>query len=224
MDLRVLASPHYFGPVERRRFGMVHWPECPVRGSALIFPPVGYESVCTHQSLRVLAESMARRGIVAFRVDYDGCGNSIGDDSDEDRVASWLQSVVDAHEELLSFQCGTPVVVGLRLGATLAATRLGADPRVRGLAFWDPIGQGRRYARSLRLFAAASTESEHDQTVVGGIHFTNDTLAAIGALRLEVGALVSTGLLIERGGVRSSVCPSALDVADRVDARDGGDG
>ncbi len=193
----MIGSPHYFGPVERRRFSMLHWPPGDVKGCALICPPIGYENVCAHQTLRQLARQLSDRGIVAMRIDYDGTGNSIGDERDTSRVQSWTQSVRDALDELATLGCGPPVVIGVRLGGTIAASCLSAESNVSGLILWDPIINGRRHMRTLKLLAAPDLV-DSSNIVVGGIPFTDETLDGIGELRLDLDRLPSAGLLIER--------------------------
>ena len=63
------------------------------RKGALILPPLGYEYMTTHRTLRTIAERVAAAGCCALRIDYDGTGDSAGDQWDAGRVAAWRQSV-----------------------------------------------------------------------------------------------------------------------------------
>jgi pimeloyl-ACP methyl ester carboxylesterase len=196
----VIGSPHFFGPPNRSRFSMVHWPSGRLVGSALICPPVAYEAVCAHQSLRRLAEQLAERGIATMRLDYDGTGNSIGDPRETGRVEAWIESIADGIGELTRLARTKPVVVGVRLGGTLALEAAGTGSGVAGAVLWDPVIDGRRYMRSLKLLGSSVDPDLHGgvETVVGGIPFTRETLGSLSRLRLEVRGVQVPGLLVVR--------------------------
>lgn len=118
----------------------------------LILPPTGYAYTCSHRALRGLAEQLAASGHTALRIDYDGTGDSAGDQWDTDRVDSWRRTIRDAAAELRRLGVERLILVGARLGATLAlldAAELEADRVVA----WLPISRGRRYAKELRLLS-----------------------------------------------------------------------
>ena len=48
----------------------------------VIVPPVGYEYWSSHRTLRTLAERLAGQGCCALRFDFDGTGDSAGDQWD----------------------------------------------------------------------------------------------------------------------------------------------
>jgi pimeloyl-ACP methyl ester carboxylesterase len=144
----VSATPLWFGPEDRPLFGWVHLPEGgQVRGAVVLCPPLGYEQLCAHRTFRVLAEHLAERGMVALRFDYDGTGDSFGTDDDPDRVNAWVRSAGDAVDLLRTAGAPTVALVGMRIGATIAAHAVaaGAD----SLVLWDPV-DGRRFLRQLR--------------------------------------------------------------------------
>jgi pimeloyl-ACP methyl ester carboxylesterase len=193
-----LGQPIYFGPSDRARFGFLHWPSSPVRGAAVICPPLGYEAVCAHTTLRHLAEGLAGKGIVTLRIDYDGTGNSVGADTDPDRVAAWQSSVHDAVTQLRLWQLPSVTLVGLRFGATLAA-KASTCPGVGGLVLWDPILSGRRYARAMRLFSATGAQGTVDDGItVGGIVFSAATLTELAAVRVTHDDITVPSLLVLR--------------------------
>jgi pimeloyl-ACP methyl ester carboxylesterase len=118
----------------------------------VILPPVGYAYLCVHRTLRVLAEELAGRGHTVMRFDYDGTGDSAGDQWDRDRITAWRESARHAVAELRRMGCAQITLVGVRLGATLAlldAKSLAADR----LVAWAPVVSGRRYAKELRLMS-----------------------------------------------------------------------
>ncbi|MEP7202468.1 MAG: alpha/beta fold hydrolase [Ilumatobacteraceae bacterium] len=198
-DLRTRAAAHYFGRPDRSRFGMVHWPSGAIHGSVVVCPPIGYESVGAHRSLRRLAEDLCQRGFVVLRFDYDGTGNSVGLPNDPLRLQAWRDSLRDAVDEICSLHDSLPVLVGLRFGAALAAQCVAEGLACRSLVLWDPVLDRRRYSRSLKLLAATGDESSSTTEVsVGGIPFTLETLAEIAAFKASLEGLNCRGLLIER--------------------------
>ncbi len=48
----------------------------------MLCQPLGIESICVYYSYRLLAE----RGLAVLRFDYDGTGDSTGQETDPDRV------------------------------------------------------------------------------------------------------------------------------------------
>ncbi|MDQ0070839.1 alpha/beta superfamily hydrolase [Variovorax boronicumulans] len=147
------AQPLMFGPASRQLFGLFH-PADEARAddsAVLVCPPFGQEGLRTHRFFKVLAERFARAGIATLRFDFHGTGDSPGDES-QGELDGWRRDLCAAHEELRRRAPGKRIVwVGARLGATLAvlAARNGRCDPVR-LVLWEPVIDGRRYARFLR--------------------------------------------------------------------------
>ena len=144
------SEPTWFGPVGRRLAGWVHTPVgTSARGAVLICPPTGLEYVNSHRALVRLADMAAHVGLVAFRFDYDGTGDSAGAMADADRVEAWRGSVRHALAYLRSVVGSAPIgVVGLRLGLTLVADVARSDsPDLLTMVAWDPVLSGRRFFR-----------------------------------------------------------------------------
>ncbi len=126
------------------------------RVAAVICPPFGYEAICAQRSLAALAAAFAGVGIPALRFDYHGTGDSAGDDLDPNRVAAWQASVNAAISQVRTMPgIATVAVVGLRLGALLAATVAATRQDVFAVVAIAPVVQGKAYVRELRALQMA---------------------------------------------------------------------
>jgi pimeloyl-ACP methyl ester carboxylesterase len=98
----------------------------------------------------VLATQLERTGYAAQRFDFFGTGDSGGEGDDLD-VAACLADIELAAAELIRLSGVTRLVlVGLRLGASLAA--LAAERLCpRHLVLWDPVVDGASYLRELAV-------------------------------------------------------------------------
>ncbi len=148
----------YFGSGSRRLFG-IYEPARLVRSrsrAVLLCHPWGSEYLHAHKSMRQLAILLAEAGIDSLRFDYYSTGDSAGDDAEGD-LAGWRQDILTAAEELTSLAGVTRVtLVGLRLGATLAAqASRDLGKAVDGLVLWDPIVEGSAYIEELHAVCRA---------------------------------------------------------------------
>jgi len=117
---------------------------------------IGLEGQRTYRSWRILADALAGEGFTVLRFDYEGSGDSLDTHEDQPAVAGWLRSVTDAVEVMRSQPgIGRVAVVGLRLGALLAARALAGLDVIEDLVLLAPGTSGRHYARELRLLAEA---------------------------------------------------------------------
>lgn len=130
----------------------VHYPPCgtSLRHAVLICSPEGYEYVRAHRNLQQLAMILSRTGADVLRFDFTGHGNSGGKVA-ETGPDHWREDILDSLRTLRELsQPSRVTVVGLRLGATLAATtRL---PDVDHLILIDPVRSGEDYLRMLVEF------------------------------------------------------------------------
>lgn len=143
-------SAFYFESGGRSLFAWLHQPAGALADhGVLICPPLGHEQVHSHRALRHLAEHLAEQGFAVLRFDYLGTGDSDGTEQDPQCLSNWLANVNDAVEWLRGTAgCRKISLVGLRLGATLAA--LYAEQHdVESLVLWAPVVKGRRYVREL---------------------------------------------------------------------------
>jgi alpha-beta hydrolase superfamily lysophospholipase len=129
------------------------------RAAIVLCPPLGYEYMSAYQTWRILAERLAALGFDALRVDYDGTGNSYGDQEDPDRVGAWVRSIDAALSEARRLSESDAVaLIGLRAGALLALDAAAATGGVERLVLWAPFPTGRAHVRELKALAGLSRQ------------------------------------------------------------------
>jgi pimeloyl-ACP methyl ester carboxylesterase len=156
--------PTWFGPASQPRMGWLHRPaDGLVSGGVVICPAAGNEYVSSHRALSLLAGRLEHAGLAAFRFDYAGTGDSAGFLTDV-RVGDWLDSVVDAVELLRASGVSRIAIVGLRLGATVAASVAARCGPLESLVLWDPCVSGDRFLREQRALYAVSVGGSDERT------------------------------------------------------------
>lgn len=184
----------YFGAADAPLFGWLHAaPHAAVaRAGLVICNPFGYEEVCVHRSVLEIAKAAAHSGVPTLRFDYAGCGDSSGDEHDPGTLERWLQSVQQAVDTLKQAS-GVPVVylLGIRLGATLAALAATRRTDIAGMIAIAPVVQGRLYVRELKVlgnssFPGAQLGSMGDGFIeAAGFVLSDETSQAIAAVDLR---------------------------------------
>ncbi len=148
---RIVRIPFYWTSRGESLFGWWHTnrDRHQIEQAVVIAAPLGYEQVHAHRSLRHLADALAHSGIPTLRFDWHGTGDSTGLDEDPDRWTVWSDNLRDA-VELVKRQFGVRrvSVVGLRLGATLAAASLTSN-QIEHLVLWAPVVNGKTYVREM---------------------------------------------------------------------------
>jgi pimeloyl-ACP methyl ester carboxylesterase len=122
----------------------------PTPAAVLFVPPAPQEAMRVHWTSRQLAQAASRAGRFALTFDFLGTGDSAGDPADASLV-EWAYDLVRASQELVDRSAAKRLVVlGSRLGATLALRTLEelAAP-VERLIAWDPVADGKRYQDAL---------------------------------------------------------------------------
>ncbi len=169
----------------------------PARGKrgVLMCSAVGYEELGSHRGWRVLAETLALAGMPTLRFDYPGTGDSDGVETDRGQLASWLQSIADAIAWLKTHAGVEEVaVVGLRLGATLAALACEKQPDIHSLVLMAPVLTGRSYIREMKMLSrmllepqgiTASEEPGGNGFRVGGFLINSETIVAVENIKLS---------------------------------------
>jgi alpha-beta hydrolase superfamily lysophospholipase len=195
----------------------------------VICKPFGYESICSHRSVRTFAESAAALGIPVLRFDYLGTGDSADIDPEADQITVWSEDVIAAIAEL---QRRTGVarvcLLGFRIGALLAALVAERCDSVAGLILVSPIFNGRRYVKELRtthlagLLGASGAAAERggvadragrnsDALEVSGFPFSMATIATLAKTDLRaMPARPPWGTLV----IDNATLPAARDWAD----------
>jgi pimeloyl-ACP methyl ester carboxylesterase len=135
--------------------------------------------------MRLLARLLARAGVHAFRFDYFGTGDSDGTDleSSLSRAADDAGAAIDELKDTAAVRKVT--LIGLRIGAVVAARAAAARRDVDRLVLWDPVFDGEKYldeiadddAAHAKLKRAASGSGQ--PVPVRGFLMAPDALAGI---------------------------------------------
>ncbi len=161
-----METPVWFG---RPGVPLLGWLDAPDDGQAragvVLCPALLGEHVNAYRSFRRLSEALVARDCAVLRFDYESTGDSAGRDEGDGRVAAWQDSVVAAVELLRARGVEQVAVVGLRIGATLAAV---TSPRTspQALVLWDPCVSGRAFLREQRALMSFGVG---DQTDLDGV-------------------------------------------------------
>jgi pimeloyl-ACP methyl ester carboxylesterase len=122
------------------------------RHGVVLCNPFGQEAYATHRGWRMLAERASAAGMTVLRFDYPGTGDSAGGEIDPSTLEAWVQSIVAAVRWLRAHAgVDTVSLVGIRLGATLAALAASRLGEIDGLVLLAPVVTGRGYLRELRM-------------------------------------------------------------------------
>jgi alpha-beta hydrolase superfamily lysophospholipase len=190
----------YFKSGGNHLFAWLHQPTRPPESKlgVVICSPFGYESICAHRSVREFAEAIAAVGIPALRFDYLGTGDSAEIDENADQLKLWSQDVIAAIHELRR-RTGVDRVclLGIRLGALLAALAAAECRMVESMILIGPVVSGRRYVRELRMTQLAgialtgSSGSDGDPEA----NRTNPKMLEAGGFSLSAATLESLALV-----------------------------
>jgi len=137
------GEPFFFHSSGRRLFGLWQGATSETRSTLLYCHPFGEEKKTAHRAFVEAARSLAAQGVGSLRFDMTGCGDSEGDFADA-RLAHWLEDIASAWGELARREPGVPRgLLGLRMGASLAAMACGRLEDVSALILWQPIIAGK---------------------------------------------------------------------------------
>ncbi len=134
--------PVYFGQ-DTGLYGCYHLPvENHSSSAVLICQPTGHEYERCHRAMRQLAVQSARKGLSVMRFDYFATGDSVGN-SDEITLAQMRNDTQQAIDACCS-KTGAKhlTLIGLRLGATLAAQVACSRDEIDSLVLYAPVFDG----------------------------------------------------------------------------------
>lgn len=156
--------PYYFGDSDRPLYGVYDMPRSSVVSDAgvLLCYPLAQEYMRSHWAFRQLASQLAKSDLHSMRFDYCGSGDSAGDSVDGGMV-QWHRDIDTGLTELKDMAGIAKVsLVGLRFGASIAATAPVQAHKVRNLVLWDPVVSGAAYVENLRqLHHSTSKHHKH---------------------------------------------------------------
>jgi alpha-beta hydrolase superfamily lysophospholipase len=219
----------WFGSEERRAFGWYHAPSGSNHGrdtAVVLCPPLGHEMLCMHRAYRHLAERLAALGFPVLRFDYHGTGDSVGDDHHPDRVPAWLGTIEQAVDMMRDAGAARVALVGVRMGATLAAVVASRRTDVGALVLVAPCASGSTYLRELRAMHKLRDRGERrppfrgqrdgDEEAIGFV-FRRETIEGLAQIDLRnmSGGVIDQVLIVPRDDL-----PGAEPrIAERLRAR-----
>ena len=136
-----------------RLFAALHAPDRPTSSAVIMCHPLGEEKLWSHRVFVSFARDLASAGFLVLRFDFRGEGDS----DREFEEADFESRIADARLAVDFIRRSQPSVteitlMGLRLGASVAAAAATRVPDVRQLLLWDPVVDGEAYMQSfLRL-------------------------------------------------------------------------
>lgn len=188
--MSIAGQPFYFGPEGAQLFGWLHMGAADARRGlgVVVCNPLGFEEVCAHRSLRHFAQALAEAGLPTLRFDHAGCGNSMGEETDADAPGRWLAGV---HAAIDTLKAGAGVqqvvLMGVRMGAALAAQAASERNDIAGLVAIAPVVRGRGYVRELTMLGQSSAaESSADVGLLESAGFAMPADAAQALSQLDL--------------------------------------
>ncbi len=128
------------------------------RHAILICHPYGHEYTRAYRNLQQLSLQLSREGFDVMRFDYGGTGNSAGN-SQACNLETMCRDAVMAAEHLrVASGCQTLSLLGVRLGALVAATA--SVPDVDSVILWDPLANGSQLLKTFDELHRYALESQ----------------------------------------------------------------
>lgn len=142
--------PIHIGSADQPLLGLYHPPATAQgREAVLICGPWGNEHVSSYRCLAQMGQQLSAKGYPVLRFDYRGTGDSWGG-VDAISVEGWVEDIHTAAEELRATSgCDRLIVLGLRLGASLAFLAANKQLQASRLMLWEPIINGHDYLETL---------------------------------------------------------------------------
>ena len=152
----------FIGERGRRIFALLRTPQAPAGECTLVVPPFAEEMNKCRKMVTDLATQAGQSGRAVLCVDLFGTGDSEGE-FPEARVAHWIEDLADAAN--WSATKGWPVssVLGIRLGAILAAKLVREqDLALSRAVFWQPATSGARLVDQFLRIRVMASRMERD--------------------------------------------------------------
>lgn len=199
----------WFGAHDSSLLGFVHVPaDGTARGGVVLCPPLGQEHVDSYRGVALAAQQLCAAGLLVVRFDYEGTGDSVGAQLAPDAVERWEKSIVTAVDLARAAGVDAVALVGLRMGALLAAEAVERCAPLTSLVLWDPVVSGRAYLRrqkTLYRMSIGADPDDDDVVSIPGAVFAAEAATTIGGLRL--------------GAYTEAIAKQPLLVASRVGAQ-----
>lgn len=183
----VVKTPFYLSSAGQPLFAWLHATRSATtfHHGIVICPPLGFEQLHSHRSLRHLADSLCNDQTAVLRFDWHGTGDSAGSDSDPQRCTTWQANVQETVRWLRNVAgCSRISVVGVRMGASLAAMALQKES-VDDFVAWGPIPSGRRYVREMMTIDLTGEKGKSGDQGAGDIEAAGFLLTRQTAMELS---------------------------------------
>lgn len=133
-----------------RLFAFLHRPDGPTSRGVVLCAPLAEEKLWSHRVFVSFARELAARGYAVLRFDFRGEGDSDRPFEDTD-LTTRIEDTAFAIDSLKALVPGITDVtlVGLRLGATIAAVTAAQRTDVQRLVLWDPVTIGDDYMQAV---------------------------------------------------------------------------
>ncbi|WP_428540635.1 alpha/beta fold hydrolase [Rhodopila sp.] len=152
--------------------------------AVVLCPALLRDALDSHHAFRLMANTLADAGYPTIRFDYPGTGDSLDISGDHwhhwnecaDAAAEWIRATTGASHL---------VFIGLRIGATIAATTAAHRTDVIASVLLAPVVRGRSYVRQLQIEAQLHGSPPSDALVYHELQIDAVTLAQIAEVDLR---------------------------------------
>jgi alpha-beta hydrolase superfamily lysophospholipase len=187
------TRPTWFGR-DGSLFGWWHLPASgEARATIVMASSLARERLAADLSWRLLAATLAGAGFAVLRFDFTATGDSSGQGDSPGLVKQWHDDLLTAVAEARAASAAPVILLGHRVGATLAVRAVREGLSVDGMVLWDPVKTGKLYLRELSAQQTlAVTERErltpfasHKWADIPGDNLTTETTADLSLLALR---------------------------------------
>ena len=164
-------NPFFFGTSQQPLYGVYHPPKArvPRRTGVVLCYPLWQEYMRAHRAFRQLAMLLSKAGFPVLRFDYFATGDS-GGAGEEGEVARWVADIGTAIDELKDMASVPKVsLVGLRVGAALAAAAAVKRTDLEQVLLWDPVVSGARFVEHVMARHGVSSARANGNGAAGTI-------------------------------------------------------